>query len=168
MLYDCPYIGLCRQRGQTLIEVVVAIAIATTVITALALASTNSIRNAQFSKNQAQATKLSQGAVEYLRSYRDRYGFEALKQCVTPASRYLILSGLDIPSTFDTRTCYWSVSSSGQSLGAFIRYVGLTRRDLDTLVVDVSVDWTDSQGAHTKDSGNSGSKLQTVFTRWRN
>ena len=161
--YNCHTKRLLSQSGQALVEVVIAVAIATAVITALALASTNSIRNAQFSKNQSQGTKLSQEAVEYLRSYRDRYGFDALRKCTTPASNYLILSQLDIPSNYNTATCYWSVAASGQVLGLYARYVQVTETDADTLSVSVWVDWTDSQGTHTK-----GSKLETVLTRWRN
>lgn len=152
------------NRGQTLVEVVVAVAIATVVITALALASTNSIRNAQFSKNQSQATKFAQESLEHLRAYRDRYGFDALRKCVTPPGNYLEIQTIDVPPTFDTKTsCYFTAKSSGQKFETiYTRFVEVTEQNRDTLNVSAWVDWADAQGAHRM-----GSQVKTTFTRWK-
>lgn len=61
-----------NSKGQTLIELVVVIAVMVIVIGALTFATIASLRNAQFSKNQAQATKLAQGGLELVRTGRDR------------------------------------------------------------------------------------------------
>lgn len=66
-----------RQSGQTLIELMVVIAVSVIVIGALVFATIASLRNAQFSKNQAQATKLAQEGIERVRVGRDR------NQCIT-------------------------------------------------------------------------------------
>lgn len=67
----------CRvQSGQTLLEVVVVVSVSVIVITGLVFATIASLRNAQFSKNQAQATKLAQEGLERVRVGRDR------NQCV--------------------------------------------------------------------------------------
>ena len=60
------------ESGQTLMELVVVIAVSTIVIGALVFATIASLRNVQFSKNQSQATKLAQEAIERLRASRDR------------------------------------------------------------------------------------------------
>lgn len=62
----------CRQAGQTLVELVVVVAVSVIIIGALVFATISSLRNASFSRNQAQATKLAQEAIERVRSSRDR------------------------------------------------------------------------------------------------
>ncbi|MBU1000525.1 hypothetical protein KKE78_03980, partial [Patescibacteria group bacterium] len=60
------------QAGQNLIEVMVAVTIGILVVTALTFATIFSLRNANFAKNSAQATKLAQEGIERVRSGRDR------------------------------------------------------------------------------------------------
>ncbi len=60
------------EKGQSLMELVVVIAVMVVVIGALTFATIASLRNAQFSKNQAQATKLAQEGLEWVRTGRDR------------------------------------------------------------------------------------------------
>lgn len=60
------------RNGQTLIEVVVATAVGIFVVTALTFATIFSLRNANFAKNSAQATKLAQEGIERVRIGRDR------------------------------------------------------------------------------------------------
>ncbi len=60
------------EAGQSLLELIVVIAVSTMIVGALAFATIFSIRNAQLSKNQSQATKLAQEGIEKVRSIRDR------------------------------------------------------------------------------------------------
>lgn len=60
------------SKGQTLIELVVVVTVIVIVVTALTFATIASLRNSQFAKNQAQATKLAQEGIERVRSGRDR------------------------------------------------------------------------------------------------
>lgn len=53
-------------------ELVVVIAVILIVVGSLTFATIASLRNAQFAKNQAQATKLAQEGLEKVRSIRDR------------------------------------------------------------------------------------------------
>ena len=68
------------EKGQTLIELVVVVGIAAIVVGALVFATVASLRNAQFSKNQSQATKLAQEGIERVRSGRDR------NQCINDST----------------------------------------------------------------------------------
>lgn len=63
-----------KQKGQSLLELIISLAIAILVLGALAFAVITSLRNAQLAKNQTQATKLAQEALETIRSLRDRNG----------------------------------------------------------------------------------------------
>ena len=60
------------NKGQTLIEVIVVITVGLLVVSALTFATLFSLRNAKFSQNQNQATKLAQEGIERVRAERDR------------------------------------------------------------------------------------------------
>lgn len=57
-------------KGQTLLELVVGLGLLTVIVGALAIVTTNSLRNSQFSKNQVQATKLAQENMEKVRTIK--------------------------------------------------------------------------------------------------
>lgn len=61
-----------NSKGQTLLEIVIVVAVIVIIVASLVFAIIFSIRNAQFSKNQAQATKLAQEGLERVRAGRDR------------------------------------------------------------------------------------------------
>ena len=65
------------SKGQTLMELIVVVSVSVIIIGALVFATISSLRNAQFSKNQAQATKLAQEGIEQVRLGRDR------NQCIS-------------------------------------------------------------------------------------
>lgn len=60
------------ESGQSLIEVIVASTVGILVVTALTFATIFSLRNATFAKTSAQATKLAQEGIEWVRTGRDR------------------------------------------------------------------------------------------------
>ena len=61
-----------NSKGQTLIELVIVVAVIVLVVGALVFATISSIRNATLAKNQSQATKLAQEGLEKVRSLRNR------------------------------------------------------------------------------------------------
>lgn len=61
-----------NNNGQTLVELIVVVAVIVIIVGALVFATISSIRNAYFAKNQAQATKYAQEGLERVRSGRDR------------------------------------------------------------------------------------------------
>ncbi|MBU3957076.1 prepilin-type N-terminal cleavage/methylation domain-containing protein [Patescibacteria group bacterium] len=60
-----------RRNGQSLIEVLAALAVVVIVILALITVTTISIRNATFAKNQSLATNYAQELIEKARDLRD-------------------------------------------------------------------------------------------------
>lgn len=60
------------NKGQSLIEVIVAVTVGVLIVGALTFAVLFSLRNAKFSQNQNQATKLAQEGIERVRAERDR------------------------------------------------------------------------------------------------
>lgn len=167
------------NSGQTLIEVVVVMAVSVIVIGALVFATISSLRNSQFSKNQAQATKLAQEGIERVRTARDRG--EAIGGGLTINS--LTINSWQDPNLWSqqispncTPNCYFKFNSTGfQHLtaasdiplgsedplgdGKFKRVVILSD-DSATYqkqkIVTVIVRWVDF-------SGNHDSKLTTIL-----
>lgn len=65
-------------RGQTLVEVIIALGIVVVLAVGLISASLITQRASRTAKNNAQATKLVQQNIEQMRIYRDRRGYEAI------------------------------------------------------------------------------------------
>lgn len=63
---------ISNSLGQSLLEVVIVIAVGLIVVSALVFATISGLRNAQFAKNQAVATKLAQEGLERVKGMRDR------------------------------------------------------------------------------------------------
>jgi len=60
-----------NDKGQTLLEVIAAIAIASLVIASMLSLATKSNRNANFARSTAQASKIAQQGIEVIRNIRD-------------------------------------------------------------------------------------------------
>lgn len=60
-----------RNSGQSLFELVVAIAVSALIIVAIVSLVTNAIKGANFSKNNALASSSAQETIEWLRTQRD-------------------------------------------------------------------------------------------------
>lgn len=59
------------MKGETLIEVLIALTIAVVVVTAIAVLGVSSLNNAQFIKSQDQSTKYAQEGMEVVRNIRN-------------------------------------------------------------------------------------------------
>jgi hypothetical protein len=60
------------QDGQSLLEMVVLIGLALVIVTGLTIVTVNGLKNSQFSQNQAQATRLTQEAIDCVRTAKDK------------------------------------------------------------------------------------------------
>ena len=130
-----------NQKGQSLIEVIAALAIVILVITALAAVVTLSIANAKFSQNQTLASKYTQEVLEKMRAYRDKHSWEEFTDnCDNSA----VLELSNPPSAWEFKIACNPCSFSDE-----------------TCVVEVTVGWKDA-----KDRTHE-SKLKTNFTSWK-
>lgn len=142
------------NKGQSLFEVVVAIAISALIITTLVSLVSNSIQNANFSKNKTLAANYTQEATEWLRGQRDTDITTFMTKALIPRWCLKDLSwstpgacgeSSQIVNTPFTREVVFVIdTSSGKNI----------------IEADVSVFWTDSQGSHTV-------KSATNFSDWR-
>lgn len=148
------------ERGQSLFEVVLALAIATIIIVAMVALASLAIRNSNFSRNKTLATRYSQEATEWLRGERDT-DFDAF--FVRAANPLYCLKSLSwTESTIGPCT-------DGQEIPGtlFKREIGFIRTTVDVggvpknvVEAEIKVYWQDAQGVHEV-------KSITNFTDWR-
>lgn len=130
--------SFCRNHGQTLVEMIVALGILVLVVLALVRVTITATHNAQFARSQAQATKYAQEGIEEMRAYRNQNSWQDfVDKCG------LILEDPPDPLFSLTTVCDCP-----------------TFNGRDTCSVTVTVSWTDSRGTHQ-------SELTTRFTNWR-
>lgn len=152
------------NSGQSLFEVVIALAVISVVMVGLINVTTISIRNTSFSRNNTLATRYAQEAMEWLRGQRDA-SWNTFVGFGTTATYCL-----DTLSWGNPNACGATELISGTS---FTRSVALTcfrnsgtvavacnNVAADTLQATVSVVWTDAQGSHTVST-------PIQFTNWR-
>lgn len=63
--------NVMNNRGQTLMELVIGVGLVAVIVGAVAILTVSSLRNTQFSKNQAQATQLAQQNMEKVRTIKN-------------------------------------------------------------------------------------------------
>ncbi len=125
------------MKGQSLIEVLVALGIISLIVTGVATIITQSLSNTQFSKDQEAATKYAQEGLETVRSVRN--------------SNY---------ATFATLSGRYCLGANSQSLGAtqpsctvpnvetFIREIRIEQTpgcNTNAAKVTATVSWTDGK-----------------------
>lgn len=152
------------EKGQTLLELVVVIAMGVIVVGALVFATIASLRNSQFSKNQTQATKLAQEGLEKVRGLRDRNQDNTVlyNDGTSTTSKFSDLWDTQFGCTGGTINCYFVLNSSGNLIGGnattfeslingFTRQIKLedgsnyaVEKKITTLV-----NWTDFSGTHS-------------------
>ncbi len=128
-----------NQSGQSLLEVVAALAAALLVILGLVRVTIVSMRNSQMAKNQALATQYAQEAMEKIRAYRDQNSWEIFWDDMDDLS-----SGPTDIDTLFSKTVL--VENAETSPGA-----------ADRAKVTVTVSW---------ESGRHQSEIVSYLTKW--
>ncbi len=155
------------EKGQSLVEVIVAVTVGILVVTALTFATIFSLRNANFSKNAVLATKLAQEGLEKVRTLRDRDGdVRYIKPDGTQTAKFSDLWPLDLSCPV---SCYFYFNTAGGLIGGtavnaeplpphFQRQFEIENEGTDRKKVAVIVKWTDPSGPHE-------SKLTTILRK---
>lgn len=161
-----------EQGGQTLLELVVGMGLIAAVITALAITTTYGLRNTQFSKNQALATKLAQENLEKVRTIKSaNYGVclqnELLSNCSSwesiwsisfgTGSRFVIENGCTVSASTEPLCLKYSTDFADLGNG-FTGEVILADEASGQKRVTSRVFWTDTTGQHKSD-------LVTLFSK---
>ncbi len=130
---------MIRKNGQSLIEVIVAMAVAIIITSGLLVAVIVAVRNSQFAKNQVQATKFAQEGMENARQERDSDWDTFWAKGGTTYGPTVLGTG---SVNFYRNTMYEDISGGAN----------------DKMKVTVNVSWTDTVGTHQ-------SELVSYFTK---
>lgn len=145
---------ILNQKGQSLVEVIVALSIAVVVVMAFTSATLNAIRDAQFAKNQNQATRISQKTLELVRAVRDQNN--QVYSDGTTWSELYDDSSLSSGRCFTLDETALTMSSTATCDSpydtVFTRQIRLTASTTNRIDVYVKVSWTDNKGTHTAEA----------------
>lgn len=149
------------EKGSTLIETLVAVALAVVIIVAMVSLGVTSQKNSNFSKNQLVATNLSKQGMEAVRSIRDDTSRSAISGCAPNdtwselwSNRISALCGGNVSGEPDTVQFKLSETDGFWSLGKN------TDPDVSYTLFKRIVKISDSA------SGYSSTKRVTVITTW--
>jgi Tfp pilus assembly protein PilV len=134
------------KKGQSLVEAIVALAIALIVITGLVVLAVGAVRTATLSKNRSLAVQYAQEGIEALRSIRDR-DFSELPASGGP--HRLVWTGSE-----------WTAIAGTETITIFKRSFTASEPSGGKLRFDLTVSWVDSGGTHDVD-------LITYLADWR-
>jgi len=143
-------------RGQSLFELVLAIAISALIIVAIVSLATLSIRNSSFSKNKALAATYAQEATEWLRGQRDSDIDAFILHATTPSCLQDL--GWTHPAVNPASDCTDRIS--GTTFNRWVTFDETVQGGKTIVEADVVVSWMDSQGVHEV-------KNATNFSDWR-
>lgn len=151
---------LSKQKGQSLIEVLVGLATAVLIVGAITIATISALNNAVYSKNQNLATNYAQQGMEIVRNLRDR-NYTLFTQltgdyCLAKSCNQIDpTGGANDPCGKQSVICAQNVG--GENADIFVRTVSVTQDSLFCMdgitptpgvqgaLVDVNVSWYDSK-----------------------
>lgn len=128
-------------KGQTLIEVLIALSVAVVIVSALTVVVTASLNNAQFSSNQNLTTKFATEGMEFVRRVRnsDYVGFGAY-----PTGMYCLPTSLPATLGSPAGSCLPNINNN-----TFVREVLITQASPNCpnnqTLAEVRVLWTDGK-----------------------
>lgn len=142
------------QKGQTLIEALVAFMVATMVIVALVAAVTVSLSRSQFVKERTQAEKYAQEGLEWVRAERDiNWTRISTRATAAPGSTYC-LNNLTWPAM--PSNCVGTYITGTN----FTREAVLTNLAANRVQLRIIVSWQEGGRTHTSDQ-------TTILTNWK-
>ncbi|MCH7641076.1 hypothetical protein IID22_02695 [Patescibacteria group bacterium] len=161
------------MRGQSLFEVLFAIAISALILVGVVTVVADSIRNASFARNQALATRYVQEVSEWLRAERDAEWATFVGQATTstdwclsdlswtsPSSNIACGASDFIGSTIFIRDVTFECFEPNSSPPPEFLSVFCSDPDVNIIRTTIAVSWTDTQGLHE-------ARSVARYTDWR-
>lgn len=132
-------------KGQSLFEVVVAVAVSALMITAIVAIATNSIQNSSFSRDKTLASNHVQEVHEWLRQERDNNSAAFIANTAIPTWCFRALSW-SAPTI--QRACYETDYIDGTKFTRQSTFSISLVGGKNVVRVDTTVSWTDAKGTH--------------------
>ncbi|MCL5439269.1 MAG: hypothetical protein M1268_04795 [Patescibacteria group bacterium] len=147
-------VGKDIQKGQTIIEVLVALSVAVVVIAAIAISVISALYNSQFSKNQNLATQYAQEGMEIMRQIRNSdwsvFSSYSGSYCLDKGSSSIKAKDASVVNGCKSV----DVGSNNKNIdGFFARQIDISKQDIDCngnqTKVAAIVSWSDSKCRET-------------------
>lgn len=159
---------LKKYSGQSLIEVVVALGIVIIIVTAIAISTTSGLKNAQFSKNQTQATKIAQEGLEAVKVIKrdncpvvinnNQYFWANTNQNALIWDRQQSeLEGEIFQYTLSPAENCKLQDNGKKAIDQFTQTIYLTSKGNNRINITSEVEWVDASGIHNV-------RLETLLT----
>jgi Tfp pilus assembly protein PilV len=136
--------GLGGERGDTLVEVVIALAILAFVLIGATAVATGAFRTGQTARERTEISNEAQRQMEALRSFRDNHSWDEFRAGATP-TYYGVDTVPMTACTFDpTKHCF---HMERQTIGLnteFVPVTGSTNGSVATSVIEI---WADNSAA---------------------
>lgn len=136
------------QEGQSLFEVVVAIAISALIITAIVALASTSIQNSSFSRDKTLASGYVEEAMEWLRLERDQNSAVFTSKALPGAAYCLSSIPTGILWNAPAGRCSLNQTISGSKFTREVDFLACNGCSANTIEVSVTVSWQDSKGLH--------------------
>ncbi len=112
---------ISNEKGQTLIEVLVALTAAVVIIGAIVSASLSALNNSDFARDQNIATQYTQAGIELIRDMRNE-NIASISAELLPDDTYCLAKACsDLDS--NNAQCWVKTTSCGQNVDKFVREV---------------------------------------------
>ncbi|MBX4205778.1 hypothetical protein KW795_01130 [Candidatus Microgenomates bacterium] len=147
------------NKGQSLFEAVIAIAMVSIILIAIVSTAVISVKNSSFSRNKTLAAKIGQDTVEWLRGERDA-NWDLFSTTVSGVSNETVSSPVwCMPNLEWTQIgpCGDSDKIEGTIFKRQLDFETLSSKEIQATI---TISWDDSQGYHEI-------KLVTYFSDWR-
>lgn len=142
------------NKGQSLFEVVIALAMCAIVVMALVAITTTSVRNATFSKNKSEASRYAEAATEWIRSKRDSAPIDFQQKVLTTTWCLAILDFVD------PGACGSGEKISNTIFEREVVFSQFVQNSKTITEANILVSWQDAQGTHEVRSA-------TYYSDWR-
>lgn len=119
-----------NEEGQTLIEVMTALAAAVVIIAAITSASLNALNNSQFTRDQNAASQYSIAGMEIIRNMRNT-SIASISASYLTSPTYCLASTCTALSQTQSGCWIPTGTSCPQNVGKFVRSVGVSYNSLD-------------------------------------
>src|SRR5258708_38010937 len=149
--YNNKATALSLSKGQSLFEVVIAMALISIVLITLVAMASVSIRAAVFSRNQTQASRFTEQASEWLRSEKD--------------ASWTVFNTHALTKNWCLDSLYWQkaiICSTNDIISGtiFTRSLKFTINADSSISADLQTSWLDAQGTHAVTTS-------IIFTNWQ-
>lgn len=148
-----------NRKSQTLIEVVLAMALAVIVVVAIVILTNVTLRNSKSALRRSEAAKLANAGIEAVRYAKDASGASCGYSTLT-AGCYQLSNGGPICGALDSALCTGvSINLDGE---LYTRIIDIADNGT-TKLVTVTVKWPEATGSRTEQSV----EIQTIISDTR-